>query len=534
MPFEVLTKKPYEVLARQWRPRGFEDLIGQDTAVKILQNAISQNRIAHAYIFSGPRGVGKTSAARIFARALNCAEGPTTSPCDKCPNCVSIRDGSFLDVIEIDGASNTGVDDIRELRERVKYAPSGAKYKIYIIDEAHMLSRSAFNALLKTLEEPPAHVIFIMATTEPKKIIPTVLSRCQHLPFKRISSDNIRQRLRFVSEATGFDITDGALSALAKAADGSMRDSLTLLDQIAAFSSGAITQDDVSTLTGISDMSTIAEAGRAIAAGDRKRILEIVSDLYEGGIDLQSFTRDLIEYFRDALVAACKGEAIAETVALNADEQELTVILGELLKTEGIVKNAESARAALEMCLIKISFLSSLRTISEIIHGLRSGSYSPVTPKAIVTVKAAQPAPQTLRPEPQLPQAVSQNDSTNESADPDESLWNRAMDRIYKTSAPLWSVLKDAAATVEGTAVTIVFSGGGAIHADSALGKKAIIEGVLNELTGNKYSVSVKTAKIEKVKEKDLRAEAMSNPVVKEALDLFGGAVVEVKPVVKK
>ncbi|MEO5361284.1 MAG: DNA polymerase III subunit gamma/tau [Nitrospirota bacterium] len=556
MSYEVLTKEPYKVLARKWRPRGFDDLAGQDTAVKILKNAILQHRIAHAYIFSGPRGVGKTSAARIFAKSLNCVNGPTASPCNACPNCISIGNGSFLDVVEIDGASNNSVNDIRELREKVKYAPSGAKYKIYIIDEAHMLSNAAFNALLKTLEEPPSHVVFIMATTEPKKIITTVLSRCQHLPFKRIPLATIMERLRFVSESAGFNINEGAILALAKASDGSMRDSLTLLDQIASFATGAdgINEADVSALTGTSNLSAVADAATAITSGNRIKILETISDLYEGGIDLLSFTRDLIEYFRDALVAACKGgSAVTSVVSLAASsEEELTVVLSELLKAEGIVKSAESQRAALEMCLIKISFLSSFKTINEIIRELRAGSSSH-KPKSSAVEKmigksggaAAEPAvattPAAIRPEsPEMPESqFSQEDpgGVNTSPPPsqpsDKGLWSRAIDRIYDTSVPLWSILKDAAATVEDATVNIIFSGGSSIHADSVMEKKTIIEGVLHELSGRKFSVTVTTAKSEKIQEKDLRAEALTNPVVKDALDLFGGAVVEVKPVVK-
>ncbi|WP_420264127.1 DNA polymerase III subunit gamma/tau [Candidatus Magnetominusculus dajiuhuensis] len=536
---------PYLVLARKWRPRGFEDLAGQDTAVKILKNAISQQRIAHAYIFSGPRGVGKTSAARIFARALNCLDGPTTSPCGTCPNCVSIRNGSFLDVIEIDGASNNKVEEVRELIEKVKYAPSGAKYKIYIIDEAHMLSNAAFNALLKTLEEPPAHVVFILATTAPKKIITTVLSRCQHLPFKRIALDKIREQLSVISKAEGFDITDEALSALAKAADGSMRDSLTLLDQIASFSS-SITEDDVSALIGTSNTSAIAATAAAISSGNRKKILEIIADLYEGGIDLLSFHRDLIEYFRDALVASCKGG----NVAAGTSEEELTVVLNELLKAEGMIKNAESPRAVLEMSLIKISFLSSFKTINEIIRDLKAGTHSP-EPKPLSVEKTIEqragaaderiistaPPESIESPEsPDMPQPAEPTGSQDKSstAPPPARLWLMAIDRIYDTSPPLWGILKDAAATIEDASVNIVFSGGNSIHADSVMEKKSIIEGILHELSGNTYSVSVKTAKPAKVQEKDLRAEALLSPVVKDALDLFGGAVVEVKPVVKK
>ena len=226
----------YLVLARKWRPKEFDDLVGQEPIMRILKNAITQGKIAHAYLFSGPRGVGKTSSARILAKAMNCKEGPTPVPCGVCGSCTAINDGSSIDVTEIDGASNNSVDDIRDLRERVKYASSGGKYKVYIIDEVHMLSGSAFNALLKTLEEPPSHVIFVLATTEMKKIPATVLSRCQHMPFRRISGNVIRARLKQISDTEGIHISPSALGLVARAADGSMRDSLTILDQLSSFS----------------------------------------------------------------------------------------------------------------------------------------------------------------------------------------------------------------------------------------------------------------------------------------------------------
>ncbi len=260
----------YLVLARKWRPKTFDELTGQEPIAGILKNAILNNKVAHAYIFSGPRGVGKTSTARILAKALNCVQGPTTEPCGKCPSCVAVADGSSMDVTEIDGASNTGVDNIRDLRERVRYASYGGGYKVYIIDEAHMLSTAAFNALLKTLEEPPAHVIFVLATTEPKKIPATVLSRCQHLPFRRISTQRIKERLRYISGEENLRIADSAFEMIARAADGSMRDSLTILDQIASFSE-EISSEDVKDLLGFTDMQTLSHLAEAVIAREPER-----------------------------------------------------------------------------------------------------------------------------------------------------------------------------------------------------------------------------------------------------------------------
>ncbi|MDO8747260.1 MAG: DNA polymerase III subunit gamma/tau, partial [Thermodesulfovibrionales bacterium] len=264
----------YLVLARKWRPQGFDDLVGQEPITRILKNSISQKKIAHAYIFSGPRGVGKTSTARIFAKALNCENGPTPSPCGTCASCTAVKDGASIDVLEIDGASNNSVDDIRDLREGVKYTPLGGRYKIYIIDEAHMLSTPAFNALLKTLEEPPPHAIFVLATTAPRKIPATIFSRCQHLPFRRISAQKIKERVRHIASSEDIKISDSAIEMVARAADGSMRDSLTILDQVSAFSS-EIDADGVKDLLGIADIGVLAEISAAVIDGDREKIISV-------------------------------------------------------------------------------------------------------------------------------------------------------------------------------------------------------------------------------------------------------------------
>ncbi len=291
----------YLVLARKWRPSGFGDLVGQEPVARILKNSILQGKIAHAYIFSGPRGVGKTSTARILAKALNCEAGPTPNPCGKCDFCLSIAGGSSMDVLEIDGASNNGVADIRELREMVKYAPSAGRYKVYIIDESHMLSESAFNALLKTLEEPPAHVVFVMATTEPKKIPLTVFSRCQHLPFRRVSAGEIRGRLERIAAAEGFRISPGSLEIISRAADGSIRDSLTILDQIVSVSQ-EIDEDLVRELLGITDYQGLSALMEAVLADDKEAVLSGVAGFADKGADLRQVLKDFIRLARDILV----------------------------------------------------------------------------------------------------------------------------------------------------------------------------------------------------------------------------------------
>src|SRR4030043_1283408 len=373
----------YLGLARKWRPQGFDDLIGQEPIIRILKNSIDQEKIAHAYLFSGPRGVGKTSMARILAKALNCKDGPTANPCGQCPSCLSVTDGSSMDVMEIDGASNNSVNDIRDLRERVKYVPSGGRYKVYIIDESHMLSDAAFNALLKTLEEPPPHVVFVLATTAPKKIPSTVLSRCQHLPFRRISSHKIKESLKKISDTEAINISGPAIEIIARAADGSLRDSLTILDQISSFSSN-ISESDVKDLLGIADFGTLSNLTVALIEGKREEILKITGDLMEKGTDIRSFIKELVQFLRDMLVASVvkNSEEILDLSTEEMDtikdilsktsEDQLTLLLSEIMKAEIDIRNSSSPRFAFEMSLIKASFLSGIKPLNEIMENIES------------------------------------------------------------------------------------------------------------------------------------------------------------------
>lgn len=294
----------YQVSARKYRPGTFGDVIGQPHVVQTLVNAIKTRRIAQAFLFSGTRGVGKTTVARILAKALNCEQGPTSTPCNVCPNCVEITQGTSVDVIEIDGASNTSVDDVREIRENVKFTPFRGGYRVYIIDEVHMLSNSAFNALLKTLEEPPPHVVFIFATTEIHKIPPTILSRCQHYNFRRIPRADIIERLRHVAAQDGITMEERSLTALARASEGSMRDALSLLDQAVAFGGKTINHADLEVLLGAVPQEHVRAMIEAVIARDSPAALRVIHNLLDHGHDLRAYCADLVEYARNLLVAS--------------------------------------------------------------------------------------------------------------------------------------------------------------------------------------------------------------------------------------
>jgi len=571
----------YRVLARRWRPQGFEDLVGQEPISRILSNALSQGRIAHAYMFSGPRGVGKTSTARILAKALNCVKGPTPLPCRECPACKEITDGTSIDVMEIDGASNNSVNDIRDLRERVRYAPAGGRYKVYIIDEAHMLSDAAFNALLKTLEEPPSHVVFVLATTAPRKIPATVLSRCQHLPFRRITIQKIKERLQLISETEGIGISQGAIEMIARAAEGSMRDSLTILDQVSAFSS-EIDETQVKDLLGMADFSALSELTRAVIAGSREKILELISELSDSGTDFKSFTKDLMQFFRDLLVGKVTRTpeeildfsdnefAVINEILAETSEEALAVLLSEMIKAESDVRFASSPRIALEMSLIRTSYLGSFKPVKEVIDMIetflleqggvpikevpdRKISPMPGTPRQEGRAEGHQGASGNgMMPDPAgtatLPSEPLEHkqDITSMNLVPDDiysksemvrsdrgerDAWDSIIKKIGETNHPLACRLAEAEGKVEGDMLLITFHGGTAIHAVAVKKHAGMIEKAATELMEREIRVKIETGKGKIARKKEIREEILADPLVKEAIDLFGGRIIEIRPI---
>ena len=385
----------YEVLARKWRPQQFADVVGQEHVTRTLTNAIESDRVAHAYIFIGSRGIGKTTSARILAKALNCEKGPTPYPCDECDSCKEVMAGNSLDVIEIDGASNNGVDQVRDLRDNARYTPARGPYKIYIIDEVHMLSTAAFNALLKTLEEPPSHVKFIFATTDVHKVLPTILSRCQRFDLRRISVQDIVDRLRKGCNEEGVSISEDALLAIARGAEGGLRDAESALDQIISFRGKEIEEDDVLAVFGLVSRHVLENLTGTILKSDVPGIIGIVAEMDRAGKDLQRVVMELMEHFRNLLVVlyAGKGSSALELpeaqmkfytdLAPETEAGRVLRIIDALVETDGRMRYALSKKTLLETGLIRCSRAAATVTLNELLKQvaeLKKNVKSGVTP----------------------------------------------------------------------------------------------------------------------------------------------------------
>jgi DNA polymerase-3 subunit gamma/tau len=369
----------YEVLARKWRPQQFDDVVGQGHVTRTLSNAIESDRVAHAYIFVGSRGTGKTTSARILAKALNCEKGPTPTPCDQCDSCKEVMAGNSLDVIEIDGASNNGVDQVRDLRDNARYTPARGPYKIYIIDEVHMLSVQAFNALLKTLEEPPPHVKFIFATTDVHKVLPTILSRCQRFDLRRISVQDIVDRLRKGCAEEGITISDDALLAIARGAEGGLRDAESALDQLISFRGKEIGEEDVLSVFGLVSRHVLEDLVSAILGSDVPAIINIIAEMDQSGKDLERVVMELLESFRNLLVVLYAGDGAAalelpeaqlefyKKIAAETEAVRVLRIIDALVETDERMRFALSKKTLLETGLIRCSRAAETVTINELL-----------------------------------------------------------------------------------------------------------------------------------------------------------------------
>jgi len=397
----------YQVLARKWRPQRFTEVVGQQHITRTLQNAIRQSRVGHAYLFVGPRGIGKTTTARIFAKALNCESGIVPEPCCACQSCEEIAGGSSLDVIEIDGASHNKVEHVRDIRENVQYTPSRSRYKIYIIDEVHMLSTAAWNALLKTLEEPPPHVKFLFATTEPHKVLPTIVSRCQRFDLKRISVPLIVERLAQIAESEGIRIDERALAAVARAADGAMRDAQSIFDQMIAFCGGrdgddVIEEQDVIDVFGLASGAELAELARALIGNNLNAALAIVQSLADHGRDLERLHTDLIGYVRNVMICSVCSDPSQllevsaselgelQEISQGADPRLVQRILQGLLTQEASLRTALNKRVFIEATIARVIVDAHSVQLDQVIARLNELRQSGVIP-AVQGASAAPP-----------------------------------------------------------------------------------------------------------------------------------------------
>ncbi len=561
----------YQILSRKYRPQTFAEVVGQGHVTRTLSNAIAANRLAQAYLFSGPRGVGKTTTARIVAKALNCMAftAPTPTPCGACDSCRDITAGASMDVLEIDGASNTGVDNIRDLREQVKYVPLQSRYKVYIIDEVHMLSTAAFNALLKTLEEPPPHLLFVFATTEAQKILPTILSRCQHFHFKRVGRLEMIAQITQIAAREGIAIGERALSLVAKASEGSVRDALSLVDQVVAYGGAEVREEDVVAILGVVDREGFAMLTRAIRDKDGPGAIAAVRALLDHGHDVKLLCADLVEYVRH-LTMLKLGSDPAAVIDLPKDEvDELAAVaasfeLDELQRLFAVFTQAqEEIRFAfyppftLEMALVKATRVVPLEPIERLVarvEALRAGGEPPgrEPERRVQTAAASSAAPVAKastvstvgRDAPTPPPALA----------PDiENLWQRAMKRAMDEKPHLGSYLE--AGRVRGGGggeVVLEYDSSHVVFGEmvSKEENRAYIARLLRDLAQRDVAFRVsaspgppregraderaaggtgRTSSRESPSRRQVVSEALAHPLVKEALDVFGGEVMEVK-----
>jgi DNA polymerase-3 subunit gamma/tau len=536
----------YLPFARKWRPQDFDEIVGQEHITTTLKNAISMDRLHHAYLFTGPRGIGKTSTARIFSKALNCEKGPSVIPCNVCNSCKEITAGSSMDVIEIDGASNRGIDEIRNLRETVKFSPSKGCFKIYIIDEVHMLTTEAFNALLKTLEEPPMHVKFIFATTEPHKVLATILSRCQRFDFRRIQMKDIIAKLHEVSKAESLNIDEDAFLYIAKASDGSMRDAESILDQIASFGKGKIHLKDVIESLGMIDQETLFRSAELIVNKDAKAGIHLVDEILNSGKDAKQFLLELLEYFRNIMIMK-SGIVSDEIINLPKDSidriKKLTNVLaqGDIFYIISVISNGLKMikqllpeRIVLELSIIKLASRDSIVSIEELLSKLQNaGGSSTVAVNEVLKSHSHAVVSKNIK-NPDTPNILpTQNKALQESIDMErvKNAWPILVKTMAVKRMSISSYLAEGEPdSIKGNTIIIGFSKELNFHSEVLEEKsnKEAVEQALSQIMDMPIKMNF-IATDKKQKEQppdtnDAKEELKTKePVIDSALNIFGG-----------
>ncbi|MCM2265456.1 MAG: DNA polymerase III subunit gamma/tau [Desulfuromonadales bacterium] len=548
----------YLVLARKWRPQNFADLIGQEHVGRTLANAIRSGRIHHAFLFTGARGVGKTSAARILAKALNCEVALSDTPCGTCSSCLEITAGQGLDVIEIDGASNTGVDDVRELRDNIRYLPSRSRYKIFIIDEVHMLSTSAFNALLKTLEEPPAHAKFIFATTEPHKIPVTILSRCQRFDFRKIPLVRVAGKLREIADAEKITVSDRSLALIARHGEGSMRDALSTLDQVIAFCGEQVEDVDVQALLGMVDRRLLLDAVEAIVQHDARRALDAARRFDQLGVALRQVAQELVEMFR-ALVICKVAPEPAELLDLVGDElqelqklsagsalEDLQRIVTLLLKLQTELAGSPYPLLSLEMAMVRLASLPPMEDLAKLLDRLQRLEKRLATGSALPIAAGRTPVPP-----PPPGERPSKKTEPPAPAPPRVRGWEGLVEQVKQSRPIIGSILEHGRPLrLEPPALEIGYPEGSfhLAHFQDVDNRQAVeaiarlyfdhpvtlrVVAIAPDHAAAPPSLVEERQALESDRQRRLREDAMNHPALKAVQEIFGGEVKNVIPIDK-